>query len=217
MVDRWGMAEDTILFVGGGGHAAVVAQCAHQLGVVVTGLYDDDAGAKLLHRPPPPVAPEYLGTLDDFACSGASGWMLAIGDLAMRARVLEAHAESAAGPMIHPDALVSPDVEIEEGVFVGPGAILHTGAKIRAHAIINTGAIVEHDCVIGRNAHVAPGCVVGGGVAVGQSSLVGIGSTVLPCTSIGSRATVGAGSVVIRDVEDGAVVVGNPARVLARR
>lgn len=216
MVDRVGMAEGKLILVGGGGHAAVVAQCAHQLGVEVVGLYDDDAGAKLLHRPPPPVVPGYLGTIEDFVGSQAAGWVLAIGDLGARARVLERYCECASGPVIHPDAIVSPDVEIEEGVFVGPGAIIHTGAKIRAHAIINTGAIVEHDCVIGKNAHIAPGCVLGGGTQIGEHSLVGIGSTVLPMMVIGQGATIGAGSVVIRSVDDGAVVAGNPARVLVR-
>ena len=205
-----------LILVGGGGHAAVVAECAHLLGVGVTGVFDDDSGARVLHGAPGAARRAYLGGIDAFVSSAPSGWFLAIGDLGARARVLGLYSESAYGPMIHPSAVVSPDVEIEEGVFVGPGAIVHTGAKIRAHAILNTGAIVEHDCVIGRNVHVAPGCVLGGGACVGEHTLVGIGTTVLPGIAIGRGATVGAGSVVIRDVEDGAVVVGNPARVMKR-
>jgi acetyltransferase-like isoleucine patch superfamily enzyme len=51
-------------------------------------------------------------------------------------------------------------------------------------------------------------------VKVGSLAWLGIGSCVIQGRSIGARATVGAGSVVIRDVEEGVTVVGNPARRL---
>jgi len=45
---------------------------------------------------------------------------------------------------------------------------------------------------------------------------IGANATILPGVTIGEGAMVGAGSVVIRDVPAGAVVVGNPARVVSR-
>jgi UDP-2-acetamido-3-amino-2,3-dideoxy-glucuronate N-acetyltransferase len=45
-------------------------------------------------------------------------------------------------------------------------------------------------------------------------AIVGAGVTLLPAVRIGARALVGAGSVVVKDVPPGAVVVGNPARVI---
>lgn len=36
----------------------------------------------------------------------------------------------------------------------------------------------------------------------------------LHCTTIGNNVTIGAGSVVVKDVPDNAVVVGNPARII---
>ena len=44
----------------------------------------------------------------------------------------------------------------------------------------------------------------------------GEGATILGGVRIGAGATVGAGAVVVRDVEPGATVVGNPARPLPR-
>jgi acetyltransferase-like isoleucine patch superfamily enzyme len=45
-------------------------------------------------------------------------------------------------------------------------------------------------------------------------SKIGANATLLPGVVIGADALVGAGSVVVRDVPDGQVVVGNPARVI---
>ncbi len=51
---------------------------------------------------------------------------------------------------------------------------------------------------------------------VKRGAAIGSGATLLCGITIGERATVGAGSVVTKDVPAGAVVVGNPARVLHR-
>jgi acetyltransferase-like isoleucine patch superfamily enzyme len=43
---------------------------------------------------------------------------------------------------------------------------------------------------------------------------VGIGAVVIPKISIGKWVTIGAGAVIIRDVPDFAVVVGNPGKII---
>ena len=53
-----------------------------------------------------------------------------------------------------------------------------------------------------------------GRIRVGDHSFVGCNTTILPGVTIGSRCVIGAGSVVTRDVPDGMVVAGNPARII---
>ena len=53
-------------------------------------------------------------------------------------------------------------------------------------------------------------------ITIGDNSWLGGGSIVLPGVTVGTDAVVGAGAVVTRDVPDGAVVVGNPARPIRR-
>jgi maltose O-acetyltransferase len=51
-------------------------------------------------------------------------------------------------------------------------------------------------------------------IEIGEDVWVGGGAIILPGVRIGSRAVVGAGSVVTRDIPDGALAAGNPCRVI---
>ncbi|MFA6045052.1 MAG: acetyltransferase [Phycisphaerales bacterium] len=204
------MTESTprpVTLIGGGGHALVVAEAIGQ-GAVLVGFYDDDPAAKLGGAAQVPC----LGSLAEIPAALEPWFMLGLGDLGLRRRVLGALGRARSFAITHRTAFVSANAAIGTGVFVGPHAVVHTFAKVRDHAIINTGAIVEHECEIGENAHIAPGAVLGGNVMVGADTLVGIGARVIPGVRIGRGCVVGAGATVIRDVADGAKVVGVPAR-----
>lgn len=49
---------------------------------------------------------------------------------------------------------------------------------------------------------------------IGDDVFVGVDAIIMPGVTIGSRVVIGAGSVVTRDVPDGVVIAGNPARVI---
>lgn len=51
-------------------------------------------------------------------------------------------------------------------------------------------------------------------VIIGDDVFIGVNSIIMPGVKIGSRVIVGAGSVVTRDIEDGTIVAGNPARII---
>ncbi len=204
------MSAPGLVLIGGGGHAIVVAEAARLAGLRVEGVLDD--------APSPvatvgPGAIPRLGTLAEARLIAGRRWIVALGDLGARARVLAALSgfADAAIPVIHPGAIVSADAEIAPGAFIGPGAIVNARADIGPHAIVNSGAIVEHECDIGANAHVAPGAALGGRVRVGPNSLVAIGARVVPGVTIGAGCLVAAGAVVTADVPDGARVAGVPA------
>ncbi len=211
MADNLGMTQGGIILIGGGGHAKVVLDAMRCAGNSAAGYVDDSDSSAIRSMS---ICPVYLGTID--ACRSASrALLIAIGDVGVRRGLIGSlEANSVFGSVIHPSVIIAQSAEINDGVFVGPRAIINADARICSHAIINSGAIVEHDCVIGLNTHIAPGAALGGGVRVGDHTLVGIGSTIIPGVRIGSGCTIGAGSVVTRDVEDGATVVGVPAHNL---
>lgn len=80
--------------------------------------------------------------------------------------------------------------------------------------IVNTGASVDHDCKIDDFVHISPRATLCGNVIVGEGTQVGAASVIIPGIKIGKWCTIGAGTVIIRDVPDYAVVVGNPGKVI---
>ena len=55
------------------------------------------------------------------------------------------------------------------------------------------------------------------GITIGSDCWLGAGSVVLPGVNIGDGVVVGANAVVLMDVPDYAIVVGNPARIIKYR
>ena len=116
--------------------------------------------------------------------------------------------------LIHKSAIISPCADIGRNVQLLAGSIIGPFASVGDYSIINSGANVDHDCTIGRNCHLAPRAALAGEITVEDYVFVGTNATILPRLHICSRATVGAGAVVTKDVSPGALVVGNPARAI---
>jgi sugar O-acyltransferase (sialic acid O-acetyltransferase NeuD family) len=119
--------------------------------------------------------------------------------------------------IVHPSAVIAQSARIGAGSVVMAGAIINPGAVVGGNVIINSGAVIEHDCKISDHVHIGPRAVLSGHVSVGENTIVGVGTTCLQGLSIGAGVTIGAGSVVIRNVDDDQRVAGNPARPLNRK
>jgi len=55
-----------------------------------------------------------------------------------------------------------------------------------------------------------------GAIRIKENCFIGMNATILPNVTIGPDAIVGAGSIVTKDVPPGAIVAGNPARIIGR-
>lgn len=104
--------------------------------------------------------------------------------------------------------------KIGEAIQVMPGAIVHKFCTIGDYCIINTNSTIDHESKLGNGVHVMGGASIAGRVVIGDYSTIGTNATILPNITIGNNVLVGAGAVVTRNVPDGEVVIGSPAKKL---
>jgi len=116
--------------------------------------------------------------------------------------------------VVHPSAQLSPSATLGRGTVVLQNATIAARAKIGAHVIVLPSAVISHDDIIGDYSCIAGGACLSGTVTVGRCCYLGGNCSVLETVRIGDNSLVGLGSVVLDDVADGSVVVGNPARFL---
>ena len=105
---------------------------------------------------------------------------------------------------------------LEDNVQIGALTVIARGAIddtiIKKGAKIDNSSFVSHNVVIGEDTFVVGETILFGSSSVGSQTLISGNSTIRDGRHVGAKAKVGMGSVVIRDVEDGAVVKGNPAK-----
>ncbi|MCX7970372.1 MAG: NeuD/PglB/VioB family sugar acetyltransferase [Negativicutes bacterium] len=143
-------------------------------------------------------------------------WLVALGDNGKRMKWQNRLAsQGALFPVcVHSSAVIAKYTAIGDGTVVLAGAVVNAGARVGKGCILNTRSVVEHDCHVGDWVHISPGAKLGGNVSVGDLSWIGIGASIRNGVTIGCNSIVGAGAVVVKDVPDGVVVVGNPAKIL---
>jgi len=117
--------------------------------------------------------------------------------------------------LIHPTAIIPYGYcKIGHGVLFAPFTQLSTDTFISDNCILLANSFVGHDSYLDRFAHVATNGVIGANVHIGKGVHIGSNATIREKIVIGNFSLVGAGSVVLKDVESNCIVVGNPARIL---
>ncbi|MSP90158.1 MAG: sugar O-acyltransferase [Alphaproteobacteria bacterium] len=119
--------------------------------------------------------------------------------------------------VVHPTAAVSRQARIGRGSAIMANCSVCAEAGVGDHVIMLQNSVVNHHSVVHDFATISSLVTILGYVTIGTGAFIGGASALRPRVTVGARALVGMGSVVICDVADDAVVVGNPARALTRR
>ena len=101
---------------------------------------------------------------------------------------------------------------VEIGVFTVVCAGTIEPTVVEDDVKINNLVHIAHNCVVGKGALITACAELSGSTKVGQFSWIGSNASVIQSRRIGDGATVGIGAVVIKDVEPGVIVAGNPAK-----
>lgn len=118
-------------------------------------------------------------------------------------------------------AVIGENCNLGQNVVISPGAVLGRGVKVQNNVSVYTGVVCEEDVFLG------PSCVFTNVInprsfierkeefketRIEKGASIGANATIVCGNQIGRYALIGAGSVVVKDVEPYALMVGNPAR-----
>jgi sugar O-acyltransferase (sialic acid O-acetyltransferase NeuD family) len=116
--------------------------------------------------------------------------------------------------VIDPQALVDDDTTCGVGTYVGAYTRVQSGTTLGDHVSLRNGSQISHNSRVGDFVFVGVNAAVCGYVTVGEGAYIAPGALVRDGVTIGRYSVLGLGAVVIKDVADGAIVAGNPARVI---
>ena len=128
------------------------------------------------------------------------------------------------GALIREENRIGNNVSIGSHTIVEHHVVIGNNVRLHSNVFVPEFSVLEDDCWLGPNVIVTNARYPRSrnvkeqlrGATIKRGAKIGANATLLPGVVIGANALVGAGAVVTCDVPDGAVVVGNPARVVKR-
>lgn len=144
--------------------------------------------------------------------------VLTLGDPVSKRKVFESIKDSGCrfGQIVAPSARVSKTAKVGSSLVVLEGAIVESLTELGDCVVVDNYATVGRDSVVGSYCHIAAKSSIGGESVLGEGVFIGLCVSTKQCNKIGSYVTVGMGSVVLKDLPDEVVAVGNPCRILRK-
>jgi sugar O-acyltransferase (sialic acid O-acetyltransferase NeuD family) len=138
-----------------------------------------------------------------------------VGDPLVRKKIVESLPEETVyASIIHPRAVLSEWVEVGAGSIITAGTIVTCQVHLGQHTHLNLHTTVGHDCSFGDYFTTAPGVNVSGNCQFGNGVYIGTNACVREGIKIIDNVTVGMGAVVVKDITDSGVYIGNPCKKL---
>ena len=114
--------------------------------------------------------------------------------------------------LIHPNVYIPASTEIGSGTVICAQAIISCDVVIGKNVYIQPNALVGHNTIIADNTVISGLVHIAGSCYIGHESYIGMNACVKEDIKIGNEAIIGIASVVVRDIPDAVIALGNPAR-----
>lgn len=173
------------------------------------GFLDDKKDALDGYKNYPPI----VSSVESYVPEADDVFICALGDVSYKEKYAKIIIDKGGEfiSLIHPTASVGLNTMLGKGCIIEKNAVISCDATIGDFVTVMPHAVLGHDIRIGDWSHVGSYAFMGGFSKLGQSVTLHSTVNILPHKNVGNNATVGAGSVVIRPVKEGATVFGVPA------
>ena len=116
--------------------------------------------------------------------------------------------------LIHPTVFLGSNVHIGEGVTINVQVGIGPNVYLEDFASINRSSVIGHETRIGKYSLIGPGVYIAGSVHIGEKCKVGARATILERLYIGDWTVIGAASLVNKDIPQGVIAYGVPAKAI---
>jgi UDP-2-acetamido-3-amino-2,3-dideoxy-glucuronate N-acetyltransferase len=124
---------------------------------------------------------------------------------------------------IREDTKIGKNVNIGQNVYIDAGVVIGDNCKIQNNVSIYKGVIIEDNVFIGPSVTFTNDLYPSAQdwnenmiikTLIKSSASIGANTTIVCGNTIGSNSMIGAGSVVTKDIPNGVLAFGNPAKVV---
>lgn len=205
------------VIIGAGTYGQVYLAYLKEAGVEVVGFLDDDEhqqgkvydGVQVLGSTCMLESIKWTMGVEAVYCP--------IGNNKIRVQLLEKAAKLGLHTpnFIHSSVIISPNVQLGKGVYILMGSMIMPYTIIEDFTMVSMNVCVAHHSVLKKGVFLSTGVNFGASIVANDFAYCGISSTIMTGIKIlGKECLIGAGAVVIRDVPEGAVVAGVPAKII---
>ena len=217
VLEKRDMSNKEIYILGVGHNTVVYIDLAESCGYKIAGLYhynDQRIGENIQG------IPIIASNFDLFKKKSLEGmnFAISVGDNKIRSELANKIREKGGKTLtlIHPTAVVSKYAAISEGVVIHANSVVQADVIIKKDTVISYNTSVTHTSFIGEACYLAFNSSIGAYVKIQDHVFIGQSASIVSgkLEYVGYNSIVGAGSVVIKNVEPNSVVAGNPAKLI---
>lgn len=205
-----------LIIVGAGGMGRTMYDFAreslgYETDFLIKGYLDDNIHSLDGFKNYPPL----LGRISDYQPKENDVFICSIGGESRRNLMLEIiNLGGEFIPLIHKTARIGTNAFLGKGNMVGAFTTIASDAHIGDYNFIQSYTILGHDVVIGDWNRIDSHVMLVGGTFVGNHNIIHTHAMINHTVHVGDECKIAACSFIIKDVENGSTMFGNPARRL---
>lgn len=113
-------------------------------------------------------------------------------------------------------AFIWHNVQLGENVMIFENNVIQHLVKVGNNVVMWSGNHVGHQTIIEDNVYLSSHCVISGFCVIGANSFLGVNCTFNDNIKLGKDNIIGSGALIVKNTEDGKLMIGSPAKPAAK-